>query len=155
MALTYNKQTRTLSLRGVITRSDGTQISLTTDDILAYTISESSGSEGLPLGSTEAASFSLTISNVGKGYTPNQFDNAEVHMEVGIKNANGTIDYSAFGVWYVCEVSAPEQSVSIDLSGYDALATLFEATYTDAASAYPTTLGSIATAICASAGIQL
>ena len=155
MALTYNKQTRTLSLRGVITRSDGTQISLTTDDILAYTISESSGSEGLPLGSTEAASFSLTISNVGKGYTPNQFDNAEVHMEVGIKNANGTIDYSAFGVWYVCEVSAPEQSVSIDLSGYDALATLFEATYTDTASAYPTTLGSIATAICASAGIQL
>lgn len=155
MALTYNKQTRTLSLRGVITRSDGTQISLTTDDILAYTISESSGSEGLPLGSTEAASFSLTISNVGKGYTPNQFDNAEVHMEVGIKNANGTIDYSAFGVWYVCEVSAPEQSVSIDLSGYDALATLFEATYTDTASAYPTTLGSLATAICASAGIQL
>lgn len=155
MALTYNKQTRTLNLRGVITRSDGTQISLTTDDILAYTISESSGSEGLPLGSTEAASFSLTISNVGKGYTPNQFDNAEVHMEVGIKNANGTIDYSAFGVWYVCEVSAPEQSVSIDLSGYDALATLFEATYTDTASAYPTTLGSLATAICASAGIQL
>ena len=155
MALTYNKQTRTLSLRGVITRSDGTQISLTTDDILAYTISESSGSEGLPLGSTEAASFSLTISNVGKGYTPNQFDNAEVHMEVGIKNANGTINYSAFGVWYVCEVSAPEQSVSIDLSGYDALATLFEATYTDTASAYPTTLGSLATAICASAGIQL
>lgn len=155
MALTYNKQTRTLSLRGAITRSDGTQISLTTDDILAYTISESSGSEGLPLGSTEAASFSLTISNVGKGYTPNQFDNAEVHMEVGIKNANGTIDYSAFGVWYVCEVSAPEQSVSIDLSGYDALATLFEATYTDTASAYPTTLGSLATAICASAGIQL
>lgn len=155
MALTYNKQTRTLSLRGAITRSDGTQISLTTDDILAYTISESSGSEGLPLGSTEAASFSLTISNVGKGYTPNQFDNAEVHMEVGIKNANGTIAYSAFGVWYVCEVSAPEQSVSIDLSGYDALATLFEATYTDTASAYPTTLGSLATAICASAGIQL
>lgn len=155
MALTYNKQTRTLSLRGVITRSDGTQISLTTDDILSYSISESSGSEGLPLGSAEASSFSLTISNVGKGYTPQQFDNAEVHMEVGLKSASGTITYSSFGVWYVCDVSAPEQSVSIDLSGYDALATLFESTYTDAESAYPTTLGSLATTICAAAGISM
>ena len=154
MALTYKKQTRTLDLKGVITLSDGSQISLTTDDILSYSVNESSGSEGLPLGSAEAASFALTISNIGKNYTPSQFDNAEVHMEIGIQSGD-SVTYTAFGVWYVSDVSAPEQSVCIDLSGYDALNTLFEATWTDSKSAYPTTLGSLATAVCAGAGIPL
>lgn len=155
MALTYNRQVRTLDLRGVITLNSGTQISIAASDILAYSISESSGSEGLPLGSAEASSFSLTISNVGKSYLPSMFDNAEVHMEIGIDGGDGTFTYSDFGVWYVCEATAPEQSVSIDLNGYDALATLFEADYTDAKSAYPTTLGSLAATICAAAGIHL
>ena len=72
MGMTYNQRVRTLSIRGVITLADtnATQIILTADDVLSYTISESCGSEGLPLGSAESASYSLTINNVGKGYTP-------------------------------------------------------------------------------------
>lgn len=157
MAMTYNQRVRTLSIRGVITLADtnATQISLTSDDVLSYTISESCGSEGLPLGSAESASYSLTINNVGKGYTPEQFDNAEVHMEIGLRGDDGKTVYSSFGVWYVCDVSAPEQSVSIDINGYDALSTLFEADYADSASAYPTTFGSLAATICAAAGISL
>ena len=154
MALTYNKQVRSLDLKGVITLTTGAQISLTTSDILSYSITESCGSEGLPLGSAEAASFSLTISNVGKNYTPSQFDNAEVHMEIGIQNGT-SITYSAFGVWYVSDVSAPEQSVSIDLSGYDALNTLFNGEWEDTASGYPMQLGTLATTICAAAGVKL
>lgn len=157
MAMTYNQRVRTLSIRGVITLADtnATQIKLTADDVLSYTISESCGSEGLPLGSAESASYSLTINNVGKGYTPEQFDNAEVHMEIGLRGDDGKTVYSSFGVWYVCDVSAPEQSVSIDINGYDALSTLFEADYADSASAYPTTFGSLAATICAAAGISL
>ena len=154
MALTYNRQVRTLGIRGVITLTSGAQVNLTAEDVLYYSISESCGEDGLPLGTAEAASFELTISNVGKGYTPDQFDNAEVHMQIGIET-DGAIAYSDFGVWYVCEVNAPEQSVSIDLSGYDALATLFEVDYTDSEGAYPTSLGSLASTICAAAGISL
>lgn len=157
MAMTYNQRVRTLSIRGVITLADtnATQIKLTADDVLSYTISESCGSDGLPLGSAESSSYSLTINNVGKGYTPEQFDNAEVHMEIGLRGDDGKAVYSSFGVWYVCDVSAPEQSVSIDINGYDALSTLFEADYADSESAYPTTLGSLAATICAAAGISL
>ena len=157
MGMTYNQRVRTLSIRGVITlaNTNATQIKLTADDVLSYTISESCGSDGFPLGSAESASYSLTINNVGKGYTPEQFDNAEVHMEIGLRGDDGKTVYSSFGVWYVCDVSAPEQSVSIDINGYDALSTLFEADYADSASAYPTTLGSLAATICAAAGISL
>lgn len=93
MALTYNRQVRTLGIRGAITLNTGAQISIATEDVLYYSISESCGEDGLPLGTAEAASFELTISNVGKGYTPDMFDNAEVHMQIGIET-DGAITYS-------------------------------------------------------------
>ena len=115
MALTYNKATRDLSIKGTITFSDKTQLHVTDSEILNYSFDPQIGSEGLPLGATEAASYRLELSNVGKVYTPEKFDNAEVHMFVGIK-VNGEYVYDDFGVWYVDECSTPEQSVSMHLS---------------------------------------
>lgn len=154
MALTYNKNIRDLSIKGTVTLNTGAQIHLTADDIITYSFDSQIGSEGLPLGSAESANFSLEISNVGRKYTPAQFDNAEVHMFVGIKTGADYV-YSDFGVWYVESSSAPEQSVSISLSGYDALATRFEAEFKDDKGDYPGTIGDIANAVCLAAGIGL
>lgn len=154
MALTYNKNIRDLSIKGTITLNTGAQIYLTADDIITYSFDSQIGSEGLPLGSAESANFSLEISNVGRKYTPAQFDNAEVHMFVGIKTGADYV-YSDFGVWYVENSSAPEQSVSISLSGYDALATRFEAEFEDDKSDYPCTIGDIVNIACLAAGIKL
>lgn len=154
MALTYNKATRDLSIKGTITFNDGTQLHITDSDILNYSFDPQIGSEGLPLGATEAASYRLELSNIGKVYTPEKFDNVEVHMFVGIKEGNEYL-YDDFGVWYVDECSAPEQSVSLNLSGYDALATRFNAFYEDDKGVYPTTIGSIAQTACLAAGIEL
>lgn len=154
MALTYNKNIRDLSIKGTITLNTGAQIYLTADDIITYSFDSQIGSEGLPLGSAESANFSLEISNVGRKYTPAQFDNTEVHMFVGIKTGADYV-YSDFGVWYVESSSAPEQSVSISLSGYDALATRFEAEFEDDKSDYPCTIGDIVNIVCLAAGIKL
>lgn len=153
MALTYNKNIRDLSIKGTITMAgSGEQIHLTADDIINYSFDSSIGSEGLPLGSAEAANFTLEISNVDKAYTPAQFDNAEVHMYVGIMGVTD-YEYTDFGVWYVESSTAPEQSVSIMLSGYDALATRFEALFEDDESNYPSTIGRIALDACLGSGI--
>lgn len=154
MALAYNKNIRDLSIKGTVTLNTGAQIYLTADDIITYSFDSQIGSEGLPLGSAESANFSLEISNVGRKYTPAQFDNAEVHMFVGIKTGADYV-YSDFGVWYVESSSAPEQSVSISLSGYDALATRFEAEFEDDKSDYPCTIGDIVNIVCIAAGIKL
>lgn len=154
MALTYNKATRDLSIKGTITFNNGEQVHLTDSEILHYSIDQQLGNEGLPLGSAEAASFNLEISNVGRRFTPEQFDNAEVHMFVGIKTG-GEYAYSDFGVWYVDSTSSPEQSVSVSLSGYDALATRFSAVFTDEKSLYPSTIGTLAQTVCLAAGITL
>lgn len=153
MALTYNQTTRDLSIKGQITFADGTIEWVTVDDIISYSFDQQIGSEGLPLGSAEAASFNLEINNVGRKYTPEKFDNAEIHMFCGLRDGDNYA-WSDFGVWYVDGADAPEQSVSITLTGFDALATRFEASFTDSGK-YPTTIGTLAQTICTAAGISL
>lgn len=143
-----------MSIRGQITFNNSTVQQITVDDILSYSFNSSIGSDGLPLGGTEASSFTLELNNVGRRFTPEQFDDAQIHMYIGIKS-NGNYVWSDFGVWYVETSSAPEQSVSIQITGYDALASRFEVDYTDTESAYPTTIGSLVTAVCSAAGVTL
>lgn len=154
MALTYNAQTRRLDLKGTITFSDLTTKNITCGDILSYSISEQAGSEGLPLGTTEAATYNLSLSNVGRIYTPSMLDNAKIAMQIGIEK-DGAFVYSDFGEWFVQDVMMPEQSVAIDISGFDALGSRFSAEYADDPSAYPTTIGSLASTMCGIAGVFL
>lgn len=153
MTLTYMDQNRTLSIRGLITKKNGNEISISESDVVMYS-SYHGGFEGVLLGSVSAASFTLEINKVGRGYTPQDFDGARVRMEIGLLT-NGVFIYSPFGTWYVDSCSAPEQSVTITLFGYDALGSKFEAEYTDSEGAYPTTIGSLVTAICTGAGVRL
>jgi len=153
MTLTYMGQNRTLSIRGLITQKSGREIEITESDVVAYS-SYYGGFEGVLLGSVSAASFTLEMNKVGLNYTPHDFDGAQVQMKIGLF-ANGSFVYSPFGTWYVDSCSAPEQSVTITLFGYDALASKFEAAYTDSEEVYPTTIGSLVTAICTGAGVRL
>ena len=152
--LTYNKAQRDMTLRGTITMTDGAQISLSDADIVRYNISPSIGSAGLPIGSTSATAFTLELDKVGKNYKPQQFDNAEVHMQIGLMT-DGEYVYSEFGVWYVNSCMAPEQSVYMSLFGDDALSSKFEAEFVDDETAYPSTIGSLAQLACVAAGIPL
>ena len=154
MALTYTRDTRNLDIKGIITYRNGTQQTITSKDVASYSINESVGSEGLALGTTEASSFSLTLENSNHTYNASDLDNAEVHMFIGIET-DGEIVYSDFGVWYVHGVNCSEQSTSISINGYDALSTLFNATFSDNAKSYPTTIASLASTMCTAAGVTL
>lgn len=154
MALTYNKTTRDLSIKGVLALNNGSQINLTSEDIVSYTSTGSTGYEGLPLGTVEAVSYNLTLKNVGRRFTPSQLDNAKVYMYIGLWNGSEYV-YDDFGVWYVNDSSAPEQSVAITLNGFDALATRFSAVFEDDEDSYPSTIGSLAQTVCVAAGIRL
>lgn len=154
MALTYVKDNRTLDIKGVITLRDGTQKQITASDIISYRVSESIGGQALGLGTAESASFTLTLNNSDRTYSESDLDNAEVHMYIGLQT-NGTIVYSDLGVWYVQNTRASEQSTSVEITGNDALSILFNAEYVDSESVYPTTIGSLATAACAAAGVPL
>lgn len=152
--MTYNQAIRDLRLRGTVCLVGGEELALTEDMIADYSVSSTTGGEGLPLGGTEAASFTLDLYNPKNLYTPSFFDGATVRMEIGIL-VNEEYVYSSFGVWKVSESSAPEQDVLIHLNGYDALAYGFSAKYKDNKSFYPTTIGSLVQAMCAVAGVMM
>lgn len=154
MALTYVKDNRMLDIKGVITLRDGTQKQIAASDVISYRVSESIGGQALGLGTAESASFNLTLNNSDRTYSESDLDNAEVHMYIGLQT-NGTIVYSDLGVWYVQNTRASEQSTSVEITGNDALSILFNAEYVDSESVYPTTIGSLATAACAAAGVPL
>lgn len=127
---------------------------MTSANIASYSFSGSAGDVGIPLGAAEANDYTLDILNANKQYTPSMFDDAEVTMYCGLRDGDSTA-WSPFGVWYVHSSSASEQSVLITLSGYDALASRFEAKFTDTASGYPTTIGALARTCCTAAKITL
>lgn len=102
---------------------------LTQDDIVSYTINESSGISGFTLGTTVAASYTLEIDNSAGNYEPYTFYGAEVDCEINIYD-NGSTRYYHFGVWYVDDVIAPEQSAIITVTGMDALGTKLESVWT-------------------------
>lgn len=149
---TYDRPDRELSIRATVTCADGTQYFLTTQDIQSYSRNASCSAEGLVLGGTDAANYTLTVKK-SLGFTQQAMDNAEVHVEIGIDTANG-VEYTPGGVWYVHDFDSPEQSTTATLTGEDALSTRFEAVMQDA-STYPTTVGSLATFVCAAADIPL
>lgn len=151
--LTYNKSERILTIRGSIILKDRTEVVLTPSEIIRYSFSSYLGGVGMPLGTAEATSYTLEISNVGHIYTPAQFDDAEVYMQVGIWNGSEYV-FDDFGVWYVDNASAPEQSVSITLTGMDALGTRFAGLYIDSAD-YPMSIERLALAACVGAGVAL
>lgn len=148
----YDRPDRKLSIRATVTCADGTQYFLTTQDIQSYSRNASCSAEGLVLGGTDAANYTLTVKK-SLGFTQQALDNAEVHVEIGIDTANG-VEYTPGGVWYVHDFDSPEQSTTATLTGEDALSTRFEAVMQDA-STYPTTVGSLATFVCAAADIPL
>lgn len=154
-SLTYLGKTRTLDIKGTITYRTGKQVSISKSDISSYKLSESTGGEGLALGSTEASSFTLELSNTDRAYSGKELDNAEVHMFLGIVGDDGATTWSDFGVWYVHTVTASEQSTSVTLQGYDALGSLFDSYYAETTTLYPTTIGSIVNTLCVVAGIKL
>lgn len=154
MALNFARTDRTLSIRGIITTNDGAQMQISDSDIVMYSLSAQIGAEGLPLGMTSSTSFTLEIDNTGRKYTPSHFDNAEVHMWLGLVT-DGEVEYTDFGTWYVESSSAPEQSVSIVLYGNDALNSKFAAVFVDDKADYPTTIASLLTGVCTAAGIPL
>lgn len=148
----YEDMTRVFDIRGTLALNNGTVIPLTAAKINSYNISESNAESGIPLGSANAAVYTLAIDNRQKTLTQGTLDGARVTMEIGIKSGN-SFNYSPFGQWYIEDFSLPEQSVLATLNGSDALATAFEVPFVDDPTDYPKTLSDLYSDICSLASV--
>lgn len=151
----YLNNVRSMVLRGVITLNSGSQIVLNPADIYTYNIRESSGNEGFVLGASESSSYVLSVERSVLTGSGEKINGAEVHMQLGIEAENGDIKYDDFGVWYVTETEASEQSLTTTLRGYDGLALLFNNIFSDDDSVYPITIGRLMSTVVTMTGLTL
>lgn len=155
---------RQIAFRAVIHKSDtpwtsttGNRypiLTVTQDNVVLYTVNEQNGGEGIPLGSTVAASYMMELDNSDKAYTPAMFTNCRVTAHIGISEDGTNITWVPFGVWFVDSVSAPEQSAIITLTGLDALSILFDKPYS-LPTGHVYTFGQIASMICGKLNVPL
>lgn len=151
--MAYKSPSRILDIEANVQLTSGESFSITKDQLMSYELNNDMGYEGLPLGSVSSASFRLETENIGRKYAQTELDMAKITVKQGIVE-NGVTTWHPFGVWYVNDADAPEQSVGITLFGSDALGTHFNATFVDNGH-YPTTLGSLAQTVCLLAGVKL
>lgn len=151
----YLNNVRSMALRGVITLNSGSQIVLNPADIYTYNIRESSGNEGFVLGASESSSYVLSVERSVLTGSGEKINGAEVHMQLGIEAENGDIKYDDFGVWYVTETEASEQSLTTTLRGYDGMALLFNNIFSDDGSVYPITIGRLMSTVVTMTGLTL
>lgn len=146
---------RRLDIRATITLSNGTQITLQADDIYRYSVNSSACDSGLPVGGAISASFTLGVAAGALNYSAVELDSAEVRVQIGTRGDADKYTYFDAGCWYVTNTETPEQTGEYTLTGMDALGLYFDATYTDGASVYPRTMGSLLELMCTMAGVQV
>lgn len=146
---------RRLDIRATITLSNGTQITLQADDIYRYSVNSSACDSGLPVGGAISASFTLGVAAGALNYSAVELDSAEVRVQIGTRGDADKYTYFDAGCWYVTNTETPEQTGEYTLTGMDALGLYFDVTYTDGASAYPRTMGSLLELMCTMAGVQV
>lgn len=146
---------RRLDIRATITLSNGTQITLQADDIYRYSVNSSACDSGLPVGGAISASFTLGVAAGALNYSAVELDSAEVRVQIGTRGDADKYTYFDAGCWYVTNTETPEQTGEYTLTGMDALGLYFDVTYTDGASVYPRTMGSLLELMCTMAGVQV
>lgn len=158
MALVFNTPEREIFVRGTITLASGKTITLSPNNIMSYSISERSASNGFALGETQSASYSLEVDNSEHELNAYDVDGATVELHAQIIRGT-SIAVTAFGVWTVSSADISEQSATAHLSGGDALEFNFDQEFDELmqmlGAAKGKTLGSLLQFVCDQAGVTL
>lgn len=96
-------------------------------EIVSYSINEQCGEPGIKLGGTVAATFSLSLDNTNRQYVSADFENTRFAVVIGLQNPGQTnVAYEPFGVFWISNAHASEQSTTVDIEGMDALGSQYE-----------------------------
>lgn len=157
--LGFNYPERTLNVTGTITLISGTVINIEPRNIVNYSISERIASNGFALGETQSAAYTLEIDNTEHKLKTSDLEGAIVRCVISMVRGISISIPVPFGVWQVTSANALEQSVTISMSGGDALEFNFDAKFlkTDqtAAANSNSTHGSLLQYVCDKAGVTL
>lgn len=144
-----------VELKGILTLKDGTVRNLVGDDFMmgGMSIDDAvSASSSFDIGAAIINQCTLTLNNYDERFSEYDFTDAKVVPYVGIRKANGTVEWLQKGVYYIEQPSAYPSTIT--LTALDNMSK-FERPYNEVTTQYPATLRVIVMDICAKYGVTL
>ena len=108
--------------------SHGDEIAITQEDIMSYDVSANLSSGEIPLGGTVSRDFSLTFDNTNYNINYRTIESAAVSVRAYSSKTYppAESDWHDFGVWYVKDITASDQSYQVTITGTDAMDILLD-----------------------------
>lgn len=124
-----------------ITFSDGTQLQLSMEDIISYSINDATSESGkFQVGAAIIKQYSIVLSNIEGTFDGYSFEGATITADIGLKLADGTWEILRKGTFSVVKAKETERSISI--TAYDGML-FFDTPYRESGLEYPTTITEI------------
>lgn len=118
--------------------ADGTQISLSLEDVLAYSINDATTEAGkFQVGAAVVKEYTVTLNNFEKKFKGYDFEGADITADIGLKLADGTWEILRKGKFRVIKAREIEQTVNV--TAYDSML-FFDRPYSDSTLQFPTTI---------------
>lgn len=108
--------------------SHGDEIAIAQEDIMSYDVSANLSSGEIPLGGTVSRDFSLTFDNTNYNINYRTIESAAVSVRAYSSKTYPPTesDWHDFGVWYVKDITASDQSYQVTITGTDAMDILLD-----------------------------
>ncbi len=135
------EKNRHFRIRDTIFLDDGEQITLSMEDVTAYSINEATSSDGkFEIGAAIVKEYKISLNNMDGVFDGIGFEGADVSAIIGLRLQDGTWEDLRKGQFRVVEAKARE--LTIDIRAYDAML-FFDRPYSESSMEYPASINQI------------
>ena len=138
--VTGDSGSREFCIADKVTFTDGTQITLSLDDVISYSINDATTESGkFQIGAAIIKEYSIVLNNFDGKFDGYTFDGADICADIGLKLDDGTWEILRKGKFRIVNAVGVE---TINVTAYDSML-FFDRPYSDSTLQYPATINEI------------
>ena len=135
------RENREFCIADEVTFPDGSELTFSVDDLMAYSINEASSESGkFQIGAAVIKEYSATLDNSEGKFDRYQFDGTDIQAKIGLKLADGSWEYLDKGTYRI--VQAKQVDLTISIKAYDNML-YFDRPYSESSLTYPASINQI------------
>ena len=135
------RENREFCIADEVTFPDGSELTFSTDDLMAYSINEATSESGkFQIGAAVIKEYSATLDNSEGKFDRYQFDGTDIQAKIGLKLADGSWEYLDKGTYRI--VQAKQVDLTISIKAYDNML-YFDRPYSESSLTYPASINQI------------
>lgn len=138
--VTGDSGSREFCIADKVTFTDGTQITLSLDDVISYSINDATTESGkFQIGAAIIKEYSIVLNNFDGKFDGYTFDGADICADIGLKLDDDTWEILRKGKFRIVNAVGVE---TINVTAYDSML-FFDRPYSDSTLQYPATINEI------------